>query len=92
MLSLPNVNIEKLNRLKSRLVTKNFSNGINPQPSFTGAQEFYKDFIDVASEHVFLKHLSDAFASEIVELNDTTFVSLDDLGDGSRSGLLQFFF
>ncbi|VEN48881.1 unnamed protein product [Callosobruchus maculatus] len=73
--SLPNIDADKLNRLKNRLTTKQHSNGLNSPPLFTGYQEFYKDFIVVGANHIFNKHLSDVLTSEIVELNDTKFMS-----------------
>nr|CAH7739000.1 unnamed protein product [Callosobruchus chinensis] len=73
--SLPNIDADKLNRLKNRLTTKQHSNGLNSPPLFTGYQEFYKDFIVVAANHIFNKHLSDMFITEIVETNDTKFMT-----------------
>ncbi|KAJ8939318.1 hypothetical protein NQ314_011176 [Rhamnusium bicolor] len=78
--SLANVDADKLNRLRNRLVTKQSANGINSLPSFTGHQEFYKDFIIEAANYVFNKHLCDTLIAEIVELNDTKF-SCTDLGE-----------
>lgn len=75
--SIPNVDADKLNRLNCRLVTKQSSNGINSAPLFTGHQEFYKDFIIIAANHTFNKHLCDTLISEIVDLNDTKFVCSD---------------
>ncbi|CAH1977790.1 unnamed protein product [Acanthoscelides obtectus] len=72
--SFPNIDADKLSRLKNRLITKQPSSGLNSPPLFTGYQEFYKDFIVVAANHVFDKHLSDMFISEIVELNETKFM------------------
>nr|CAI5832677.1 unnamed protein product [Callosobruchus analis] len=73
--SLPNIDADKLNRLKNRLTTKQHSDGLNSPPLFTGYQEFYKDFIVVGANHIFNKHLSDMFISEIVEMNDTKFMT-----------------
>lgn len=75
--SIPNIDADKLNRLKSRLVTKQSSNGINSVPLFTGHQEFYKDFIVIAANYPFNKHLCDTLIAEIVELNDTKFSCTD---------------
>ncbi|CAG9772743.1 unnamed protein product [Ceutorhynchus assimilis] len=72
---LPQLSIDadKLNRLTSRLVTKQVSNGINAPPVFSGYQEFFKEFIVVSGNCFFHKHLCDIFVSDIVELNDTKF-------------------
>lgn len=75
--SLPNVNTEKLNRLKTRLVMRQSSNRINEPPTFTGVQEFYKEFISVAASNVFNTHLKDALIVEIMELNETNFETSD---------------
>lgn len=52
---------------------KQNSNGINEAPSFTGVQEFYKDFITVAASNLFNRHLKDVFVNEILELNGSKF-------------------
>ncbi|XP_030754792.1 codanin-1 [Sitophilus oryzae] len=67
------INPNKLNQLTNRLIMKESTNGINSLPSFTGYQEFYKDFIVVSASHCFNKHLSDILASDIIELNETKF-------------------
>lgn len=71
--SIPNVDIDKVNRLKTRLVTKQSPNSINPIPDFTGLQEFYKNFLLVAANHIFIQHLKDVFIAEIIQLNETNF-------------------
>ncbi|KAL3271000.1 hypothetical protein HHI36_021501 [Cryptolaemus montrouzieri] len=75
--SLPNIDQDKFDRLKNRLVTQQTSKGINSAPEFTGYQEFYKEFIVISSNPSFLKHLCDTFISEINELNGTTFTTLN---------------
>lgn len=40
------------------------------------------EFLTVASSHVFMRHVSDLFISEIVDLNDTKFSSTDLEGEG----------
>ncbi|KAK9887598.1 hypothetical protein WA026_023481 [Henosepilachna vigintioctopunctata] len=74
--SLPNIDKDKFDRLKTRLVTKQSSSS-DTVPEFTGYQEFYKEFILFSSNPNFLRHLCDTFISEIIELNDTTFNNLD---------------
>lgn len=73
--SIPNVNLDKVNRLKTRLVTKQTPNTINPTPDFIGSQEFYRDFLFIASTHIFIQHIKDVFIAEILQLNDTNFGS-----------------
>lgn len=68
---------DKLNRLKNRLVTKQSSSGLNALPVFNAYEEFFKEFISVASNHVFNRHLSDTFIAAIIEINDTKFSTND---------------
>ncbi|KAG5895355.1 hypothetical protein JTB14_003152 [Gonioctena quinquepunctata] len=75
--SLPNIDTNKLNLLKNRLVTKQVSSGLNSLPFFIGHQEFYKDFIVVAANLAFNRYLCDTFISEIIDLNDTKFICAD---------------
>ncbi|KAJ8916530.1 hypothetical protein NQ315_000172 [Exocentrus adspersus] len=75
--TLPNVDIDKLNRLKSRLITKQTSNGTSSTPSFNGYEEFYRDFIAAAASYAFNRHLCDALIADILELNDTKFICTD---------------
>lgn len=75
--SLPNVDASKLNRLKNRLVTKQSSSGLNSAPAFMGYEEFYKEFILVAANFIFNKHLCDILIAAIIELNDTKFTIND---------------
>lgn len=82
--SIPNVNMEKLSRLKNRLVTKQPTNILNAKPEFIGHQEFYKDFILVAVNNVFIKHLSDCLIHEIVEMNDSKFAPTDIEEEGKK--------
>lgn len=71
------MNADKLNRLKNRLVTKKTSNGLNAVPVFMGYEEFYKDFIVVASNYFFNRHLCDALIADIIKINDTKFIKND---------------
>jgi hypothetical protein len=74
---LKEVHPEKLSRLHERLVTPIQSGGYCPLPSFPGQQEFYHDFILHSSHPTFLQHLADSLASEILVLNETSFVASD---------------
>lgn len=73
--ALPNVDTEKLLRLKNRIVSKQSENTINSTPVFSGYQEFYRDFILVAANHIFNRHLNDALISDVIDLNNTKFSS-----------------
>jgi hypothetical protein len=46
-------------RLNARMSTPNSNYGPNPAPKFTGYQEFFKEFIDIASNPVFNQLLMD---------------------------------
>ncbi|XP_021920484.1 codanin-1 isoform X2 [Zootermopsis nevadensis] len=74
---LKDVNPEKLSRLHERLITPFQCGGPCPQPSFPGQQEFYHDFILHSSHPAFLQHLGDSLASEILTLNETSFMASD---------------
>ncbi|XP_023724523.1 codanin-1 isoform X3 [Cryptotermes secundus] len=74
---LKDVHPEKLSRLHERLVNPVQSGGPCPLPSFPGHQEFYHDFILHSSNPAFLQHLADSLASQILALNETTFVASD---------------
>jgi len=74
---LKEVHPEKLSRLHERLVTPVQCVGSCPLPSFPGQQEFYHDFILHCSHHSFLQHLADSLASEILALNETSFMASD---------------
>jgi hypothetical protein len=71
------VHPDKLSRLQERLVNPVQSGGPCPLPSFQGHQEFYHDFILHSSHPAFLQHLADSLASEILALNETSFVASD---------------
>lgn len=77
ILSFGNIDKDKLDRLKSRLVTKQISNGISSLPYFPGHQEFYREFILVASHPIFNRHLCDTLMSDLLELNETKFECCD---------------
>ena len=53
------------------------SKGPVPEPSFPGAQEFYKNFILYAFNPMFYAHLEDCLIHEIMELNDAQFAGSD---------------
>lgn len=71
--SLKHLNPEKLLQLKERLVTPLNSTGPVPQPTFPGAQEFYKEFILNAQNWKFYVILENSLISEIMERNETQF-------------------
>lgn len=74
---LKDVHPEKLSRLHERLVNPVQSGGPCPLPSFPGHQEFYHDFILHSSNPAFLQHLADSLASQVLALNESSFVASD---------------
>lgn len=80
--SLKHLNPEKLMQLKERLVTPLSSTGPVPQPVFPGVQEFYKEFILVASDWKFFTILEMNLIREIVELNEVQFAVSEIEGTG----------
>uniref|UniRef100_A0AAR5QJV6 Codanin-1 C-terminal domain-containing protein n=1 Tax=Dendroctonus ponderosae TaxID=77166 RepID=A0AAR5QJV6_DENPD len=77
------IDADKLNRLTNRLVTKQATNGINALPTFTGYQDFFKEFMDFSVKCQFGMHLRDCLIFGILELNGTDFsgVGLDEEGN-----------
>lgn len=69
------VNPKKLDQLQKRLITPQPSKNQVTEPSFSGVQEFFKDFILFAFNPVFYVHLENCLVHEIMELNDTQFNS-----------------
>lgn len=81
------VDAQKLNKLKSRCVTKETCQGLNSLPRFNEGEEFYRDFILVGANYCFNRHLSDAFIEEITELNESYFSNNEvDEGEGKLGG------
>lgn len=52
-------------RLQERLTNPASTGGIAPPPSFPGCQEFFRDFIAIASDHAFCRQLSDVLVTKI---------------------------
>ncbi|KAJ8666930.1 hypothetical protein QAD02_008592 [Eretmocerus hayati] len=75
--NLKDINPEKLAQLTKKLVTPSSQNGPVPLPSFPGIQEFFKDFIFCASNHMFYTYLKDTLICEIMELNSSQFTGSD---------------
>ncbi|XP_033222064.1 codanin-1 isoform X2 [Belonocnema kinseyi] len=75
--SLKGFNPEKLTQLKERLVTPLSSKGPVPEPTFSGVQEFYKNFILFAFNPMFYAHLEDCLIHEIMDLNEAQFTGSD---------------
>lgn len=73
-----NLDAAKLNKLNTRLVTKN-SNVKSSAPFFDEQQTFYKEFILTANDPCFNQHLIDILINDILDLNGTKFNS--DSGD-----------
>jgi len=72
----------KCKRLAARLVTPGRCGGPCPAPSFSGAAEFFRDFVLVCKSPQFVQHLKDLLVSEVRRLNS---VQLE-VGEGSRWG------
>ncbi|XP_066149052.1 codanin-1 [Euwallacea fornicatus] len=70
--SLP-IDADKLRILTNRLITKETINGINTVPTFSGYQEFFKEFMVISSNYGFTVNLRDCFIATIIELNDRKF-------------------
>lgn len=73
--ALANINAEKLSRLRNRLISRKSTGGPSPEPSFPGKQEFYKKFIVVCDSAKFHRHLIDSLSDEILQLDDTYWLS-----------------
>ncbi|XP_053567391.1 codanin-1 [Bombina bombina] len=62
-------NLSKLKRLQERFVTPQSVGGPCPPPSFSGYQEFFRDFILSAGSYLFNQHLMDSLCQEIKKLD-----------------------
>lgn len=72
---LPNIDPDKLNKLRQRLVApSHFSTNFQ----FPGNQAFFKDFI-IAAEHqtTFIEQLKINLTSELMEINDSSYETLN---------------
>ncbi|XP_011663041.2 codanin-1 isoform X2 [Strongylocentrotus purpuratus] len=67
---LRRTNPGKFKRLEERFSTPASSGGPCPPPSFHGCQEFFRDFILATNSYIFNQHLTDSFATKLIELND----------------------
>ena len=67
----------KCKKLAARLITPGRCGGPCPQPSFSGAAEFFRDFVLVCNNARFVRHLRDLVVSEVVRLNSSVFDSGD---------------
>ncbi|XP_063880733.1 codanin-1-like isoform X3 [Scylla paramamosain] len=68
---------EKYKRLYERLVTPAQLGGPCPAPSFSGSQEFFKDFIITAASFTFNQHLKDVLVSQILMLSEQQFLTME---------------
>ena len=80
MAELKKIDPMKHKKLVARLVTPGRCGGPCPQPSFSGAAEFFRDFILTCNSPKFVRHLRDLLVSEVTKLNS---VQLD-IGEGSN--------
>ncbi|MPC13283.1 Codanin-1 [Portunus trituberculatus] len=68
---------EKYKRLYERLVTPAQLGGPCPAPSFSGSQEFFRDFIITAASFPFNQHLKDVLVSQILMLSEQEFFTME---------------
>lgn len=67
-----NIDANKLNKLNNRLITRHSTNLL----LFNEQQSFFKDFIVIANDPKFNKHLIDIFISDIIDLNNNFNIDL----------------
>lgn len=83
---LQKTNPNKYLRLWRRLVGSSDSRGPCPRPCFPLSQEFFKDFIVLASSPVFNQHLIDCLTTKIFELDEKYSQGFNgDEGDDGKS-------
>ncbi|XP_060596823.1 codanin-1-like isoform X2 [Ruditapes philippinarum] len=75
---LKRTNPEKFKKLQERFIKPLSFGGPCPSPSFPGIQEFFRDFIAVASCPMLNQHLCDTFSAKVLELNETSFTHHDE--------------
>ena len=63
----------KCKKLAARLITPGRCGGPCPLPSFSGAAEFFKDFLIVCNNPKFVRHLRDLLVSEVSRLDGVQF-------------------
>ncbi|NWX81887.1 CDAN1 protein, partial [Nothoprocta pentlandii] len=67
-------NLSRLKRLQERFVVPQSIGGPCPPPSFTGCQQFFRDFILSAGSYQFNQHLVDSLCLKILELDGLTLI------------------
>ncbi|KGL85236.1 Codanin-1, partial [Tinamus guttatus] len=67
-------NLSRLKRLQERFVVPQSIRGPCPPPSFTGCQQFFRDFILSAGSYQFNQHLVDSLCLKILELDGLTLI------------------
>ncbi|NXA36335.1 CDAN1 protein, partial [Eudromia elegans] len=67
-------NLNRLKRLQERFVVPQSIRGPCPPPSFTGCQQFFRDFILSAGSYQFNQHLVDSLCLKILELDGLTLI------------------
>ncbi|XP_048244553.1 codanin-1-like isoform X2 [Haliotis rufescens] len=70
---LKKTNPEKFKKLQERFIKPFSLGGPCPTPSFTGYQEFFRDFITAAGNAIFNQHLTNTLVAKVTELNNTEF-------------------
>ncbi|RXG61400.1 Codanin-1 [Armadillidium vulgare] len=79
---------EKYRKLFDRLITPSQFGGPVPVPSFPGSQEFFKNFIIIASNHGFNTHLRNVLVMKITELNEMN-CQISELEDKDHGDQIQ---
>ncbi|XP_042312185.1 codanin-1 [Sceloporus undulatus] len=67
-------NLSRLKRLQERFLVPHNISGPCPPPSFSGCQQFFRDFILSAGSYQFNQHLMDSLCLQILELDGLALV------------------
>ena len=73
-------------RLQERFIKPLSVGGPCPGPTFPGIQEFFRDFILVASNPLLNQHLADTFTAKVLDLNETEFTKQDEEDAATGNG------
>ncbi|XP_060790163.1 codanin-1 isoform X3 [Neoarius graeffei] len=67
----------RLKRLQERLIQPQALSGPCPPPSFPGYQEFFRDFLQIASCCQLNQHLKDGLCQQLLQLNEVSILGPD---------------
>ncbi|GAA6223312.1 codanin-1 [Lates japonicus] len=77
----------RLKRLEERLIQPHGVVGPCPPPSFTGHQEFFRDFLQTASCCQLNQHLQDSLCQQLLQLDEVSILSPSaSIGKGEEEG------